>query len=394
MKAVLFSSEVVLMIYADNAATTQLNNAAFEAMTPWLIDEYGNASQPYSFSRKPKKALTEARATIAECINAQPEEIFFTSGGTESDNWAIKGSAFADSNKRATITSAFEHHAVLHSCAANERLGYPVAYLMPTATGIITPESLSNIICDATRLVSIMFVNNEIGTIQPIKELCDVAHAHGALFHTDAVQAVGHIKIDVQELGVDMLSASAHKFNGPKGIGFLYIRKGTKIASYADGGAQERSRRAGTENVASIIGMAAALKENCDCLDDHLSSICTLEHQLLSMLSDAHISYIRNGGDKTLPGLISLSFAGADGEAILHLMDLAGICISTGSACNSNGTEISHVLKAINLDEELAKGTIRISLERITLRLILMPLRCMIKYYSKIIMIECLQLTR
>jgi len=350
------------MIYADNAATTQLNNAAFEAMKPWLTDEYGNASQPYSLSRKPKKALAEARVTIAECINAQPEEIFFTSGGTESDNWAIKGSAFADSNKRATITSAFEHHAVLHSCAAIERLGYPVTYLMPTATGIISPESLSNIICDGTRLVSIMYANNEIGTIQPIKELCDVAHAHGALFHTDAVQTVGHIKIDVRELGVDMLSASAHKFNGPKGIGFLYIRKGTKIASYSDGGAQESSLRAGTENVASIVGMAAALKENCDCLDDHLASISMLEHQLLSMISDAHISYIRNGGDKTLPGLISLSFAGADGEAILHRMDLAGICISTGSACNSESTEISHVLKAISLDEELAKGTIRISL--------------------------------
>lgn len=350
------------MIYADNAATTQLNKAAFEAMTPWLIDEYGNASQPYSFSRKPKKALAEARAIIAGCINAQPEEIFFTSGGTESDNWAIKGSAFADSNKRATITSAFEHHAVLHSCAAIERLGYPVTYLMPAVTGIITPESLSNKICDSTRLVSIMFANNEIGTIQPIKELCDIAHAYGALFHTDAVQAVGHIKIDARELGVDMLSASAHKFNGPKGIGFLYIRKGTEIASYVDGGAQEKSRRAGTENVASIVGMAVALKENCDCLDDHLTSICTLEHQLLSMLSDAHISYIRNGGDKTLPGLISLSFAGADGEAILHRMDLAGICISTGSACNSESTEISHVLKAIGLDEKHAKGTIRISL--------------------------------
>lgn len=350
------------MIYADNAATTQLNKAAFEAMTPWLIDEYGNASQPYSFSRKPKKALAEARAIIAECINAQPEEIIFTSGGTESDNWAIKGSAFADSNKRATITSAFEHDAVLHSCTAIERLGYPVTYLMPAVTGIITPESLSNKICDSTRLVSIMLANNEIGTIQPIKELCEVAHSYGALFHTDAVQAVGHIKIDVRELGVDMLSASAHKFNGPKGVGFLYIRKGTEIAPYVDGGAQENSRRAGTENVASIIGMAVALKENCDCLDDHLTSICMLEHQLLSMLSDAHISYIRNGGDKTLPGLISLSFAGVDGEAILHRMDLAGICISTGSACNSENTEISHVLKAIGLDEKHAKGTIRISL--------------------------------
>jgi len=227
------------MIYADNAATTKLDSEAFEAMVPWLRDEYGNASQSYAFARKPKKALAEARVTIAECINALPEEIFFTSGGTESDNWAIKGSAFSDAEKRATITSVFEHHAILHSCEAIERLGYPVIYLMPTADGVITAAVLSSMISNTTHLVSVMFANNEIGTIQPIKELCDVAHSHGALFHTDAVQAVGHVKIDVQELGVDMLSASAHKFNGPKGIGFLYIRKGTKILPYADGGAQE-----------------------------------------------------------------------------------------------------------------------------------------------------------
>ena len=233
---------------------------------------------------------------------------------------------------------------------------------MPTTAGIITPVSLSNIICDKTRLVSIMLVNNEIGTIQPIKELCTVAHANGTLFHTDAVQGVGHLKIDVQDLGIDMLSASAHKFNGPKGIGFLYIRRGTQISSYADGGTQEFSRRAGTENVASIVGMAAALKGNCDCLDVHSTSINMLEHQLLNKLSAANIPYKRNGGEKTLPGLISLSFAGADAEAIYHRMDLAGICIATGSACNSGSTEISHVLKAISLNKEQAKGTIRISL--------------------------------
>lgn len=350
------------LIYADNAATTQLNKAAFEAMIPWLLCEYSNASQPYAFARKPKKALEDARATIAKCINAQPEEIFFTSGGTESDNWAIKGSALADSGKSATITSAFEHHAVLNSCAAIERLGYPVAYLIPTATGIITPDSLAKIISDTTRLVSVMFANNEIGTIQPIKEICEVAHAHGAMFHTDAIQAVGHVKIDVQELAVDILSASAHKFNGPKGVGFLYIRKGINLQPYADGGAQESKYRAGTENIASIVGMATALKENCDELDVHIANTNALERQLLNALSEAHIPFVRNGGDNTLPGLISLSFNGADGEAILHRMDLAGICISTGSACNSKDTEISHVLNAINLDEKLARGTIRISL--------------------------------
>lgn len=352
------------LIYADNAATTKLDIDAFEAMKPFLLGEYGNASQPYAFARKPKKALSDAREAIAECINAMPEEIYFTSGGTESDNWAVKGSAFFDPDKRTTITSAFEHHALLHSCEAIERLGYPVAYLMPTADGIITAEALIGMISNTTRLVSVMYANNEIGTIQPIKELCDVAHSHGALFHTDAVQAVGHVEIDVQKLGVDMLSASAHKFNGPKGIGFLYMRKGTKILPYADGGAQERRYRAGTENIASIVGMATALKENYTRLKSNKAYIKSLEIRLLEGLRETHIPFVRNGGDNTLPGLISLSFSGADGEAILHRMDLMGISISTGSACDSVNTEISHVLKSIHLEEKLAKGTIRISLGR------------------------------
>lgn len=349
-------------IYADNAATTKLDPEAFEAMKPWLLEEYGNASQPYSFARKPKKALAEARASIAACINALPEEIFFTSGGTESDNWAIKGSALSDSEHRAMITSAFEHHAVLRSCAAIERLGYPVAYLSPIPDGQITPENLEGVITDNTRLVSIMFANNEIGSIQPIKELCAVAHAHGALFHTDAVQAVGHIKIDVQELEVDLLSASAHKFNGPKGVGFLFIRKGVELPAYADGGLQEYGNRAGTENVAAIVGMATALKNNCDNLEKNKVHILALEKQLFQELDSYGIRYIRNGGKNTLPGLISLSFPGKDGEAILHRMDLKGIAISTGSACDSKRTEISHVLRAIDLEELSALGTIRVSL--------------------------------
>lgn len=349
-------------IYADNAATTKLDPSAFEAMIPWLLEEYGNASQPYSFARKPKKALADARATIAECINALPEEIFFTSGGTESDNWVVKGYAFSDPRKCAMTTSAFEHHAVLHSCAAIERLGYPVAYMRPSYEGYITPEILEKYIADNTRLVSVMFANNEIGSIQPIRELCEVAHAHGALFHTDAVQAVGHIKINVHELGVDFLSASAHKFNGPKGVGFLYIRKGVKLTPYSDGGAQENAHRAGTENVAAIVGMAAALKANCDLLEQNQQHILNLEKQLISRLDEAGIIYKCNGGDNKLPGLMSLSFPGKDGEAILHRMDLMGISISTGSACDSTTTQISHVLQAIRLDADYAKGTIRISL--------------------------------
>ena len=350
------------LIYADNAATTKLDIPVFESMVPWLLEQYGNASQPYSFARKPKRALAEARTTIAKCIGAQPEEIYFTSGGTESDNWVIKSSAFSDPGKRAMITSAFEHHAVLHSCAAIERLGYPVVYMEPTDEGYITPEILENYITDRTRLVSVMFANNEIGSIQPIQELCKTAHAHGALFHTDAVQAVGHVKINVHELEVDFLSASAHKFNGPKGIGFLYVRKGIELLPYADGGAQESAHRAGTENVASIVGMATALKDNCDFLKQHQQHILELENTLIAGLNSAGISYCRNGRGTTLPGLISLSFLGKDGEAILHRMDLMGISISTGSACDSVNTETSHVLQAIRLDDNYAKGTIRVSL--------------------------------
>lgn len=350
------------LIYADNAATTQLDTEAFEAMKPYLLQIYGNASQPYSFARQPKRALQEARETIASCIGALPDEIFFTSGGTESDNWAIKGTAFRDKAHRATITSVFEHHAVLHACESIERLGYPVAYMRPNYNGLISPETLARYITDETLLVSVMFANNEIGSIQPIKELCEVAHSHGALFHTDAVQAAGHIKIDVNDLGVDMLSASAHKFNGAKGVGFLYIRKGTSILPYSDGGAQEHGLRAGTENVAGIISMATALRKNVEALKENQEHILNLEKRLLNSLEESGIAFQRNGGENTLPGIISLSFDGKDGEAILHRMDLMGICISTGSACDSKNTEISHVLQAIHLPKSLAKGTIRISL--------------------------------
>ena len=351
-------------VYADNAATTELDPDAFEAMTPYFLEEYGNPSQPYTFARAPKTALHEARATIADCIGALPEEIYFTSGGTESDNWSIKGSLFAKSKKTGVITSAFEHHAVLHSCQAMERLGYPVVYLQPDKAGIVEPATLQEHMTRDFKTVSIMFANNEIGVIQPIRELCEIAHAFGAVFHTDAVQAVGHVPVDVATIGVDLLSVSAHKFNGPKGIGFLYIKKGTNIAPYADGGAQERKYRAGTENVPLIVGMATALKKNCSNMQKNADHILGLERQLLERLNCAGIVYSRNGSKNTLPGLLSLSFPGASGEAILHRMDLQGIAISTGSACDSQNTKISHVLRSIQLDEASAKGTIRISLGR------------------------------
>lgn len=349
-------------VYADNAATTKMDKVAYEAMTPYFLEEYGNASQSYAFSRIPKKALQEAREIIASCIGAFPDEIFFTSGGTESDNWAIKGVAMSDEGNHVIITSSFEHHAVLHSCAAMEKLGHRTVYLKPNKTGVISPDVLRKEMTEEIKLVSVMYANNEIGSIQPIKDLSDIAHEKGVLFHTDAVQAVGHVDIDVHDLGIDMLSASAHKFNGMKGCGFLYVRKGCRLIPYADGGAQESGNRAGTENIPGVVAMAAALKNNCDHLEENRKKIMDLENKFLRMLVESNIPFVRNGGQYTLPGLISLSFPGADGEAILHRMDLLGICISTGSACNSQDTEISHVLKAIDLAEKYAKGTIRISL--------------------------------
>ncbi len=342
-------------IYADNAATAKLSSSALDAMLPWLQSDFANPSQPYSFSRAAKTAIKEARQIIADCIGASSDEIFFTSGGTESDNWAIKGSAISHT----IITSEIEHHAVLNSCKAMAASGADVKYLKPTRDGVILPDNLEKNISD-TSLVSIMLANNEIGTIQPICELCEITHAHGALFHTDAVQAVGHIPVDVKSLGVDMLSASAHKFNGPKGVGFLYIKSGTSLLPFHDGGSQESGKRAGTENVAGIVGMATALKENCERMSETAKRLYGYEKLLIDNLSG--LDFIRNGGENHLPGVINLSFKGASGEAILHRMDLKGICISTGSACDSVNTQVSHVIRAIGVPVEYAQGTIRISL--------------------------------
>lgn len=350
-------------IYADNAATTKLDTEAFESMLPWLKEEYGNASQPYSFARKPKRAIAEARATIAACINALPEEIYFTSGGTESDNWAIKGAAFSDEKKGAIITSLIEHPAVLNACKRLDMLGFQIKYLTPDSMGLVEPKCLERaMLGNNVRLVSVMLANNEIGTIEPIAELAAIAHSHGALFHTDAVQAVGHIPIDVKASDVDMLSASAHKFNGPKGIGFLYIKKGIDIIPFCDGGSQEAKMRAGTENVAAIVGMATALKNNCRAIQENSDHIRSIEETLIAALQEKAIDFVRNGADNRIPGNVSLSFKGADGEGLLHRLDLMGICVSTGSACDSKNPQISHVLKAIALDEDYARGTIRISL--------------------------------
>lgn len=356
------------LIYADNAATTKLDIDAFEAMKPYMLEEYGNVSQPYFFSKKPKIALKQARKDIAECIGAEPDEIFFTSGGSESDNWAIKCFSPSANDIRHIITSNIEHHAILNSVDAEEKdFGAEVFYIEADEKGLVNIGDLQKILyrqrsevapCDST-LVSVMLANNEIGTIQPIKELAALSKECGALFHTDAVQAVGHIPIDVRSLGVSMLSASAHKFNGPKGIGFLYSKDG--LRNYINGGTQEMGHRAGTENVAAIVGMATALKKNVSDMKKNKAHIMALENLLIDKLNHSGLDYIRNGINQ-LPGNISLSFAGVEGEMLLHRLDLQKICVSTGSACDSVNTQLSHVIKAIAVPEKYATGTIRISL--------------------------------
>ena len=348
-------------VYADNAATTRLSDKAFESMLPYLQNEYGNASQLYSFARLPKKALKEARQVIANCIGAQPSEIFFTSCGTESDNWVING---AVQQHLPIVTSSIEHHAILRPCESAKRCGCSVSLLPVTKEGIVLSSSVKEVVHSSCGLLSVMYANNEIGTIQPIKELATIAHENGWLMHTDAVQAIGHTRINVRELGVDMLSASAHKFNGPKGIGFLYIKEGVNWPTLIKGGTQENGLRAGTENVASIVGMATALEENVISICENESHLAHLEEILISNLSRSGIAFYRNGAENHIKGNVSLSFPNRSGESIMHRLDLKGICVSTGSACDSKETQISHVLKAIGLEEMLAKGTIRISLSK------------------------------
>lgn len=347
------------MIYADNAATTRLDPEAFEAMKPFLLDSYSNPSQSYSFSRESKKAIRWARETIADCINALPSEIYFTSCGTESDNWAIK---MATGPLTSLVTSSIEHHAILNTCKTLEGAGRIVYYAPVDREGIVDLHWLEKHIQKSTRLISIMFVNNEVGTIQPVKEIAKIAHQYGCLFHTDAVQAVGHIKLNVSDTGIDMLSASAHKFNGPKGIGFLYKKNGVELPPFIDGGRQEQGLRAGTENVASIVGMATALKNNCEQLNQTTIHLTELETRLITNLKEYELDFIRNGAPQHVPGNISLSFKHCEGEVLMHRLDLMGICVSTGSACDSVNTQISHVIKAIRVPDDYAKGTIRISL--------------------------------
>ena len=330
-------------------------------MKPYLLECYGNPSQTYSFSKKAKRALKQARSDIADCIGAKPEQIFFTSGGTESDNWVIKqfGSEY---DMRRVITSCIEHHAVLNSCSPEE-----TKLVSVDSEGSITPQSLQAALkmkdvvssCHTT-LVSIMLANNEIGTIEPIKELVQTAKAHGAIFHTDAVQAIGHIPVNVTDLGVDFMSASAHKFNGPKGIGFLYYRGGDILRPYENGGSQECGMRAGTENVASVVAMAEALKWNTENMYRNTTHLNLLTEVFLNKLNN--IDYILNGHPTNrLPGNINISIRGKIGEGLMHLLDLRGIAVSTGAACDGKNTATSHVIQAIGVHEDYANGTLRIS---------------------------------
>jgi len=347
-------------IYADNAATTKLAPEAVEAMMPFLSDEYGNPSSLYSFSRSAKKALADARSVIAECIGASPEEIFFTSGGTESDNWAIKG--FIPHGK--VIASRIEHHAVINALAYCDHFQRgPGKLLSVDKRGIVSFKSLENALSPRVALVSVMLANNEIGTIEPIRELAEKAHEYGAAFHTDAVQAVGHIPVNVGALGVDLLSASAHKFHGPKGIGFLYCKKKVALERFLDGGQQEAGMRAGTENVAAIVGMATALRLSCDRMNKVTARLSEMTACFRKIITADIPEAVFNGDpEHRLPGHISLSIPGISGEALMHVLDLKGIAVSTGAACDSRSTKISDVLKAIRLPVKLAKGTIRITL--------------------------------
>lgn len=352
------------MIYLDNAATTKVADSVVDAMLPYFKEYYGNASSIYQLGAKSKEALDESREYIAGTLGAKTNEIYFTAGGSESDNWAIKATADAYARKgKHIITSAIEHHAVLHTCEYLEKHGYEVTYVGVDENGVIKLDELKAAIRPDTILISVMFANNEIGTIQPIKEIGEIAKEHDILFHTDAVQAYAQVPINVDEMHIDMLSASGHKLNGPKGIGFLYIRKGIKIRSFVHGGQQERGRRAGTENIPGIVGLAAAAKRSFSMLEKKMKKEIELRDYLISRI-EAEIPYCRLNGDrkKRLPNNVNFSFQFIEGESMLILLDSKGIAASSGSACTSGSLDPSHVLLAIGLPHEIAHGSLRLTL--------------------------------
>lgn len=352
------------IIYLDNAATTRTLPEAVNAMLPWFSDHYGNASSIYRLGAESKKEITDVRELIARSLNAGPKEIYFTAGGSESDNWALIAAAEAYADKgRHIITSRIEHHAILHTCQYLEKRGFEITYVDVDEEGILKVDELKKAIRPDTILISIMFANNEIGTIQPIEEIGNIAHEKEILFHTDAVQVYGHLPIDVQALHIDMLSASGHKLGGPKGIGFLYIRQGVKIRSLIHGGAQERGRRAGTENVPAVAGLGAAVRIAFDNMDERTEKISELRDYLMERI-EREIPHCRLNGHRTkrLPNNVNYSFQFIEGESLLMMLDMKGICASSGSACTSGSLDPSHVLLAIGLPHEIAHGSLRLTL--------------------------------
>ena len=351
-------------IYMDNAATTQVYPEVFDAMKPYFTEFYGNPSSIYSFAGNSKKAVEDARKTIADFLGARTEEIYFTGGGSESDNWALKATADAYANKgKHIITSKIEHHAILHTCEYLEKKGFEVTYLDVDENGFVNPADVEKAIRPDTILVSIMTANNEIGTIEPIAEIGKIAKDHGVLFHTDAVQAFGHIPMNVDEMNIDMLSASGRKINGPKGIGIMYIRKGVKIGSFVHGGAQERQRRAGTHNVPGIVGIGKAVELARDNMKERMEYETKLRDHLISRVME-EIPYAKLNGDKVkrLPNNVNVCFRFIEGESMLILLDQNGVCGSSGSACTSGSLDPSHVLLAIGLPHEIAHGSLRLTL--------------------------------
>ncbi len=351
-------------VYADNAATTPVSPKVLEAMLPFFSQKFGNPSSLYSVGREAQKAVEQAREQVASGLNAQPSEIFFTSGGSEADNWAIKGVAYeqAKRGKKHIITSKFEHHAVLHTVEALAKQGFSVTYLDVHSDGIIRPEELERAIREDTALVTIMYANNEIGTIQPIAELGAICRRHKVLFHTDAVQAIGNIPIDVQRQNIDLLSLTGHKVHGPKGTGALYIRRGIRIQNLIEGGAQERGRRAGTENTAGIVGLGVAVEEACSNIEQRVERLSKLRDRLIQGACKIDRSYLNGDAVKRLPGNFNMCFEGIEGESLLLLLDMKGVCGSSGSACTSGSLDPSHVLLAIGLPHEIAHGSLRLSL--------------------------------
>ena len=353
-----------MRIYADNAATTKMSPTAIAAMLPYLTEHFGNPSSLHTIGQQANEALEGARGVVAQCLNARPDEIYFTSGGSEADNQAIRSAAKngARQGKKHIISTAFEHHAVLHTLEALSKEGFEVTLLDVHEDGVVTPEEVAAAIREDTCLVTIMYANNEIGSIQPIPEIGALCKERKIPFHTDAVQAAGHLAIDVKAQNIDMLSLSGHKFHGPKGVGVLYVRKGLQLHSLSEGGAQERRKRAGTENIAGIVSLAAALQEACDHLEENAAKVAALRDKLIAGLTAIPHSILNGHPTNRLPGNVNLCFEGIEGESLLLLLDDKGICASSGSACTSGSLDPSHVLLAIGRPHEIAHGSLRLSL--------------------------------